>query len=133
MTDDDANRRQGPDRRQFPRGGRRLGDQNGYAPLLFVVTRDPARREFWEQMLLLRHFAIAPCDGAGPALDILRALRPDVIVADGREAPMLRDKVAGRRQGASVPVLELPPTDDDVEGFVESIRAALRRTLYVQQ
>jgi hypothetical protein len=122
----EANRRRGPDRRRHARGGRRPEDRSGHAPLVFVVSRDAATREFCEQQLLDRRFAVVPCDGAGPAVETLRALRPDVVVTDLREAAVLRDRALAGRYGTGTPIVEFAGTIRSIDAVLEDIRRALR-------
>jgi hypothetical protein len=77
-------------------------------------------------MLLHRRFAAVPCAGAGPALESLRALRPDVIVADAQEAATLRDRVRPGRSGGAIPVVEFAGLAQSVDLVVRQIRHALR-------
>src|SRR5947209_8295847 len=89
-------RRQGGDRRLHIRGGRRSGDQLGYTPLVFVVTDEPSHLRFWEALLLNLKFAVVPCTGPEPALQALKALRPDVIVASSGLHNNARPAAVGR-------------------------------------
>jgi hypothetical protein len=121
-------RRRGADRRVHFRGGRRPEDRDGYAPLVFVVTREPSHLLFWEALLLKLKFAVVPCDGAGPALEAFRALRPDVILVSARDKAMLRDRLPSGRQGTPVPLVELVSTPDLIEPVVQAIRRALHES-----
>jgi hypothetical protein len=93
--------------------------------LVFVVTRDPASRALWEERLAKLRFAVIPCNGAGPALEALHALRPDVIVAEFREVAKLRDRVATDRQGHPIPIVEFAGPADSVDMVIRDIRRAL--------
>jgi hypothetical protein len=119
-------RRRGPDRRAHARGGRRPEDQPGYGPLVFLVTRDPEHLLFWEAFLLERKFAVVPCAGAGPAIELFPALRPDLIVASARDIAMLRNRLPGGRRGVPVPLVELVSSPDLVLPVLQAIRRALR-------
>ncbi|HKB09129.1 MAG TPA: hypothetical protein VKD69_00695 [Vicinamibacterales bacterium] len=123
---DEQERRRGPDRRRTPRGGRRPGDQPGYGPLVFLVTREPEHLLFWEAFLLERKFAVVPCAGAGPAIELFAALRPELIVASARDIAVLRDRLPGGRHGCSVPLVELVSTPNLVLPVLQAIRRALR-------
>jgi hypothetical protein len=90
------------------------------------VTREAGTREFWETTLLKMHFAALPCAGAGPALEALAALSPDLIVADPREVPVLRDRLPPGRRGGAIPIVEHPATTDSVDTLIRQIRDALR-------
>jgi hypothetical protein len=121
-------RRRGADRRVHFRGGRRPEDRDGYAPLVFVVTREPSHLLFWEALLLNLKFAVVPCDGPGPALEAFRALRPDVILVSARDKAMLRDRLPSGRRGTPVPLVELVSTPDLIEPVVQAIRRALHES-----
>ena len=121
-------RRQGGDRRLHIRGGRRSGDQLGYTPLVFVVTDEPSHLRFWEALLLNLKFAVVPCTGPEPALQALKALRPDVIVASSRDFTMMRDRLRSDEQGATIPVVELVSTPNFVEPVIRAIRGAVGAT-----
>jgi hypothetical protein len=121
-------RRRGADRRVHFRGGRRPEDRDGYAPLVFVVTRERSHLLFWEALLLNLNFAVVPCDGPGPALEAFRALRPDVIVVSARDKAMLRDRLPSGRQGTPVPLVELVSTPDLIEPVIQAIRRALHES-----
>jgi len=124
-----ADRRHGAERRIFPRGGRRSDDLASHSPLIFLVTRDPEHMRFWEALLLDRRFAVIPCNGAGPALEAFRALKPDVIVAASRDVAMLRDRMPAGRHGVSIPLVEFAGKPDSGDPLVEEIRRALRTTM----
>src|SRR5438874_13583971 len=115
----DSERRQGPDRRKSPRGGRRATDQPGYSPLVLVVDVDPRGRETCETILAKLRFAVAPVDSAEKALDVMAGLRPDVIVTRERDAERLR------QNGGTTPVV-VSDRLDDPERLVGGIRRPLR-------
>ena len=123
-----AERRQAAERRIFPRGGRRASDVTSYSPLIFLVTREPEQLRFWEALLLDHRFAVIPCNGAGPALEAFRALKPDVIVAASRDVAMLRDRLPSGRHRRSIPLVEFAGRPDAGDLLVEEIRRALRTT-----
>ena len=119
----DHERRRGPDRRAHPRGGRRPGDQPGYGPLVFLVTREPEHLLFWEAFLLERKFSVVPCAGAGPALELFAALRPALIVASARDIAILRERLP---DGCEVPLVELVSSPNLVLPVLQAMRRALR-------
>src|SRR5262245_16434359 len=123
-----TDRRRAGERRTFPRGGRRATDHAAYSPLVFLVTRDAEQMRLWESALLDLRFAVIPCNGAGPALEALRALKPDVVVAASRDFAMLRDRLPSGRHGASIPLVEFAGRSDSGEMLVDTIRRALRTT-----
>ena len=107
------------------RGGRRSGDQLGYTPLVFVVTDEPSHLRFWEALLLNLKFAVVPCTGPEPALQALKALHPDVIVASSRDFTIMRDRLRSDEQGATIPMVELVSTPNFVEPVIRAIRGAV--------
>jgi CheY-like chemotaxis protein len=118
-------RRQSPDGRRHPRGGRRRDDQAGHSPLIFVVTRDPATRALYEQRLSHLRFAVIACNGAGPALEALQALRPDVIVAESRDVALLHDRLPQGRSGRAIPIVEFAAASDSIDQVIGDIRRVL--------
>ena len=122
----EQNRRGGPGRRRHARGGRRPEDRAGHTPLVFVVTRDAASREFWELQLIAWRFAVVPCDDAGSALEAVKALRPDVVVTDMREADHLRDYRLLGRHGRRTPIVAFEGTTDWIAVILRDIRRELR-------
>ena len=124
----ETDRRGSVERRIFPRGGRRASDVASHSPLIFLVTRDPEHMRFWEALLLDRRFVVIPCNGAGPALEAFRALKPDAIVAASRDVAMLRDCLPSGRHGTSIPLVEFAGEPDSGDPLVEEIRRALRTT-----
>src|SRR5438128_10901430 len=105
----DSERRQGPDRRKSPRGGRRATDQPGYSPLVLVVDVDPRGRETCETILAKLRFAVAPVESADKAIDVMAGLRPDVIVTRERDAQRLRE------HGGTTPVVVRRGLDEPEE------------------
>ena len=67
--------RRGPDRRSRPRGGRRVEDKTGYAPLVLLVDEDAASGERCEAILAKLHFAVAPARSVEEALRVMSATR----------------------------------------------------------
>jgi hypothetical protein len=122
----EVERRRGRDRRVQPRGGRRPDDRAGYAPLVFLVVADKSRLAFWEAALLERKFAVMPCHSPDSALEVCRALGPDVIVASASDLGQLRDRLPVRAGGPLIALVELVSTSNSVESVVQGIRRALR-------
>ena len=115
--DETPERRQGPDRRTRARGGRRATDPSGYSPLVLVVERDQHARDACEAILAKLRFAVAPVESVEKALSIMAALRPDVVVANEKDATLLR--------GITPPVVVLGPSQDPM-ALIEEIRLAMR-------
>lgn len=118
----DKPERRGPDRRRRPRGGRRDGDQKGFAPLILVADEDAASRDLCEAILAKLNFAVAPVDSIEKALSVITTLQPDLIVAHGKNTSALER--AAWPDG--VPFLQV--TDDlrDPDKLVDAIRKTLR-------
>ncbi len=116
-----SDRRLRPDRRRHPRGGRRPGDQPGYAPLVMVLDANHHRRDLAEAILAKLQFAVAPVESVEKAVSIAQALKPSLIVC----APA---DVAGVRRGLTVdvPVIAIDTADAVTDALVEMVRAALR-------
>src|SRR5438105_4167305 len=114
---DATERRQGPDRRRAPRGGRRDADQAGYAPLVLVVDRDAGGRDACEAILAKLRFAVAPVESAEKALSLMAALKPDIVVVRDSEASILR--------GITAPLVVMHEAQDPL-ALIEDIRRALR-------
>src|SRR5579884_3584471 len=68
------------DRRRAPRGGRRPGDQAGFAPLVMVIDADDRRRDLTDAILAKLRFAVAPVASIEKAIAIAHAMPPSVIV-----------------------------------------------------
>lgn len=114
-------RRQGPDRRKAPRGGRRPGDQSGSAPLVMVIHADYRRREIAEVILAKLRFAVVPVASAELALSLVDELRPAAIVCRVRDTALLRAAVAD-----SLPIVNLADDMLAADALIEALRAALR-------
>ena len=126
MTEQDDRRNVGADRRRQPRGGRRANDHAGYAPLVLVVDPDASGRAACETILAKLRFAVAPMETVEKAASIVRALRPEVIVAEVSAADELRRRLAnGGRGDADIPVVGITSSMSPDE-IVASIRRALR-------
>jgi hypothetical protein len=120
-TPDAPHPRRAPDRRAFPRGGRRASDKAGYAPLVLLLDRDANTIARCEAILAKLHFAVAPTRTIDEARKVMDSLHPNIIIASIAEAAALRQANA-----SDVPVVIL--TDDvmDPELLVEEIRRELR-------
>jgi hypothetical protein len=115
-------RRGGPDRRRFPRGGRRVEDRDGYAPLVLLVGGDADVVGQSEAVLAKLRFAVATSGTVEEALRVMSGLRPDIVVADADDAARIRLEAPEH-----VPVVALDDTmRADREALVEGIREAVR-------
>ena len=126
---DSADKRRGPDRRRFSRGGRRDTDIRGYTPLVFVVDSRPSGRDACEAILAKLRFAVAPFDSLEKAKRAMEGLKPDLVLVppDGLDE-MQRALPAGRNENP-LPVLALPDSDLSMSTLIEEVRRALRAAL----
>ncbi|HWK09822.1 MAG TPA: hypothetical protein VNR64_07220 [Vicinamibacterales bacterium] len=121
-------RRQNPDRRRLPRGGRRPGDHQGYAPLVLVADDDQDSSSRCEAILAKLRFAVAPARTTDEAVRVMQVLRPNLVVAHLKDETTLRRKMETEPAMAGVPVLSLNDDTKDPEMLVEAIRRVLRMT-----
>ena len=128
MSRQTSERRQSPDRRRLPRGGRRPGDHQGYAPLVLVADDDTDSSSRCEAILARLRFAVAPAHTAEEAVRVMQVLRPNIVVAHLKDESMLRRKMETEPAMAGVPVLSLNEDTKDPEMLVEAIRRVLRMT-----
>lgn len=126
MTSGNNERRQQPDRRRHPRGGRRPGDQMGYTPLVLVADDDERSSERCEAILARLRFAVAPAHSADEALRVMSSLRPNLVVAHLKDEEALRRGIESDPAIASVPIVTLTPATENPESLVEEIRRVLR-------
>ena len=117
-----SERRQGPDRRKTPRGGRRPEDRAGFSPLVLVIGdgRQPEREA--EAILARLNFAVAPAVDLAEAKRVIESLNPDLIVAHADDAERLRED-----ESIVVPVVESGDEQRQADALVQRIRFALRR------
>jgi hypothetical protein len=121
-----SERRQGPDRRRQPRGGRRPGDVSGFTPLVMVVDPESRRRDLSEAILARLRFAVAPIESVERAAAVIGTLAPEVIVAGEEDAYRIRE-LAGVNLG--VPILALGDETRVSEALIEAVRGMLRQRL----
>src|SRR5687767_7930511 len=114
-------KRQGPDRRSRARGGRRAGDQAGYAPLVLLVDENAENGARCEAILAKLRFAVAPAHSVDEAIRVMDALRPNLVVARVKEAARLK-----KATPSGVPFVALTDVHNDLNEMVEEIRRALR-------
>ena len=114
--------RRGPERRRLPRGGRRVGDVAGFAPLGLVVGRGEAAVAQSEAVLARLRFAVTTSGTVEEALRVLSGIRPDVVVAEPEAASRIRLEAPEH-----VPVVEMSAgMRDNPDALIEGIRDALR-------
>src|SRR5437763_17033828 len=105
----DADRRDVPDRRRSPRGGRRPGDPQGYSPLILVADDDADSGARCVAILARLRFAVAPAHSVDEAVRVMQALRPTLIVARLRDEPALREQMAADPTIGEIPMITLTP------------------------
>ena len=113
----------GVDRRRLPRGGRRAGDHEGFAPLVMLVGDEPAIIDGSEAILAKLRFAVATSSSVDDALRVLPDLKPDLVVAGEEDEERLRTGTP-----THVPVVVMNRgMQDNPEALIEAIRRSLRR------
>lgn len=115
-------KRQGAERRQQPRGGRRSGDHQGFSPLVLLVDEDIESAQRSEAILVKLRFAVAPAHTLAEATRVMDALRPNLIVGHVSDPEALR-----RAAPDGVPVVLLNEASSAPEAMVGAIRRALRK------
>ena len=115
-------KRHGADRRTRPRGGRRLGDQQGFAPLVLLVDEDADNGDRCEAILAKLRFAVAPAHTLAEATRVMDALRPNLIVGHVSDPEALR-----RAAPPEVPLVILNASMSAPETMIAEIRRALRK------
>lgn len=115
-------KRQGADRRRRPRGGRRAGDQQGFAPLVLLVDEDGDSVQRSEAILAKLRFAVAPASTLAEASRVMDALRPNLIVGHVSDPEALR-----RAAPSEIPVVILSESMSEPEAMIGEIRRALRK------
>ena len=115
-------KRQGSDRRQRPRGGRRTADRSGFAPLVLLVDEDPDSGARCEAILAKLRFAVAPAHTLAEATRVMDALRPNLIVGHVTDPEALR-----RAAPVEIPVVILDDALSAPDSMIAEIRRALRK------
>jgi PleD family two-component response regulator len=123
----DSERRDIPDRRRTPRGGRRPQDPQGYSPLVLVADDDANSGARCVAILARLRFAVAPAHSVEEAIKVMEALRPNLIVARLRDEPALREQMATNPEIGEIPMITLTSENDAPLLLVEEIRRALNR------
>ncbi len=119
-------RRTNRDRRRFARGGRREYDREGFSPLILVVDEDQDSAARSEAILAALKFAVAPARSVDEALSVMRALRPNLVVARVQEPDRLRTEMLRSELTATVPLLVVTDDIASPESLVGAIRNTLR-------
>src|SRR5437588_6608035 len=126
MTPGSNQRREGPDRRRLPRGGRRADDAEGYAPLVLVADDDEGSAARCEAILAALHFAVAPAHSVEEALRVMSALRPELVVAHLKDEERLHLALRSDPMMAGIPVVRATGPTEDPQALVDEIRRVLR-------
>lgn len=126
MPEQYPERRQGGDRRHVPRGGRRPGDPQGYAPLVLVADDDPESGARCIAILSRLRFAVAPAHSVEEAIRVVQSLRPDLIVARLHDEAALREAMEQDAGIGHIPILILTADNDHPANLVDEIRRVLR-------
>jgi hypothetical protein len=114
--------RAGIDRRRQARGGRRPADVEGLAPLVMVVGDEAAVGDAVGAVLAKLRFAVTPTPTVEDAIRVLRAMPPDIIVANAQAAGRLRLECP-EHQAVIVVTREMR---DDPQLLVDEVRGAIR-------
>jgi len=122
----DRERRDVPDRRRTPRGGRRPSDPIGYSPLILVADDDAGNGARCVAILAKLRFAVAPAYSVEEAVKVMEALRPNLIVARLSDEPALRAQMASNPSIGDIPLVTMTAENDDPLVLIEEIRRALR-------
>lgn len=115
-------KRQGIDRRQRPRGGRRAGDRQGFAPLVLLVDEVRDAGDRCGAILAKLQFAVAPAESVTEARRVMDALRPNLIVGRVSDPEALK-----RAAPEGIPVVLIDETSSAPEAMIGEIRRALRK------
>lgn len=122
----ERDRRDVPDRRRTPRGGRRPNDPMGYSPLILVADDDANNGARCVAILAKLRFAVAPAYSVEEAVKVMEALRPNLIVARLADEPALRAQMASNPAIGDIPLITMTAENDDPAVLIEQIRRALR-------
>ena len=117
-----SEQRRETDRRKLARGGRRPSDKTGFAPLVLVADEDDASGHMCEVILAKLRFAVARVDSVDKAITVIGTLRPDVIVARGRDVSPLQRAA----WPSGVPFVAVTDEMREPARLVSAIRRAIR-------
>jgi CheY-like chemotaxis protein len=125
MNSHASDRRTGGDRRRLPRGGRRPGDVDGFAPLILVADDDDGSNARCEAILAGLRFAVAPAHSADEALRVMLALKPNLVVVHLKDEARLRAGMAADQSTADVPIISVTPDISEPTRLIDAIRQVL--------
>jgi DNA-binding response OmpR family regulator len=115
--------RRRPDRRQYPRGGRRDGDRVGFTPMIFLIHDEVAQRDACAFILLGARFSVVTFGTAQEAMRVGDSLRPDAIVVYQREWDAITVREQARFSGDPIPIIPWPARH---ESLIHALRLAFR-------
>lgn len=122
----ESERRLNPDRRRYARGGRRPRDRDGFSPLILIVDDDGNSAARSEAILAALKFAVAPARSIEEAMSVMRALRPNLVVARVADPVRLEGEMRASETTAHVPLLLITDDLESPERLIEEIRKVLR-------
>src|SRR4029077_2325119 len=108
----ESDRRDVPDRRRTPRGGRRPGASRGYSPLILVADDDAEAGARCVAILARLRFALAPCHSVEEAVKVIEALHTTLIVSRLRDEPALRAQMEGNPAIGDIRLITLTAKND---------------------
>jgi two-component SAPR family response regulator len=91
-----------------------------------VIDADAHSRNASDAILAKLHFAVAPMDSLDKALEVMAALRPDIIVTPASDAVRVRARLQADDENGAVPLVVVTDGVPEPEALVEDIRRALR-------
>lgn len=112
MSDTNRRRTVGPDRRQFPRGGRRTSDQPGSCPSVAIVEQYEGVRRTCARYLDHYHFHVAEAASADKGLALLQTIRPAVMLIEDDASPRF-EELRRRAAQLAIPIVSLTTTMSD--------------------
>jgi len=103
----------GPDRRRFPRGGRRADDRPGRSPRIAIIEPYDGVRRPCARYLEHFNFEVAEATELGRGIELI-ATMPAVILVESSETVMF-ERLQEQANALAIPLLSLtttfPPTD----------------------
>ena len=117
-----TSQRRGSERRRQPRGGRRAGDREGFAPLVMLVGDQHTMMDRSEAILAKLRFAVTTTTTADHAIRLLPELKPDLLVAGEMDAARIRRNAP---QKLTIVVMDRS-MQDDPDALIREILRTLR-------
>jgi DNA-binding response OmpR family regulator len=112
----DGNRRESlrPDRRRFPRGGRRDGDIAGRHPTVAIIERYHGVRRPVARYLEHFNFAVAEAADAERAVAVLQGARPAVVLIEADKS-LAFETIYHQAHALDIPVISMISAFSDAE------------------